>query len=296
MNKPAQAWQNWFLAIRPKTLWASVAPVLLGSLCALNEGTFKLSLFMLILCCALLIQIASNLANDVYDFEKGADHAARLGPTRVAQAGLISPQQIKLALFVVMLTALLLGAYLVMIGGLPILLIGMLSLVFALAYTAGPYPLAYLGLGEIFVLIFFGPVAVGGTYYLFSAKINSLVLGVGLSAGMISSAILVVNNLRDIESDRLCGKLTLAARFGAEFARLEYIALLVTAALIPVALCIIYSWSAWVLLSSLFIVAAWPLIRTIRSKAEGPPLNDVLAGTAQLLLVFSGLFAISCLP
>ncbi len=286
----------WLMASRPKTLWASIAPVAVGSMCAIKDGFFEPFLFLVILLCALLIQIASNLANDVYDFEKGADQPGRTGPTRVTQAGLISPKQMKSALGLVLFLSLLLGGYLVYRGGVPILIIGLLSLIFSVAYSAGPFPLAYVGLGEIFVLIFFGPVAVAGTYYLFSGEFDAFTLWIGLACGFISSAILVVNNLRDIDNDRCSGKLTLAARFGPAFARIEYVTFLTLAALIPLLCAYFYSSKYVVLISSLFLLPALPLIRSILAKTEGQPLNQVLAGTSRLLLIFSSLFAISCLP
>ncbi len=225
--------QVWIQAIRPKTLPASLASVIVGAALSRSQPAFDYSVLSIILFTALGLQIVSNLANDLYDFKRGADTADRQGPTRVTQAGLLSVESMELGLLfsVVMVSAA--GLYLVWHGGLPIFLLGIAALCCAIFYTAGPLPLAYIGLGDLFVFIFFGPVAVTGSAYLLGSSVTLQTLLLGCCMGSLSGAILAVNNYRDFESDRRVGKNTLAVLFGRTAVLLEYRALLCVAFLIP---------------------------------------------------------------
>ncbi|MCB0322070.1 MAG: 1,4-dihydroxy-2-naphthoate polyprenyltransferase [Bdellovibrionales bacterium] len=279
----------WWTAIRPKTLPAAVVPVVVGGALAAHNGPVDWRVFICTLFTALLIQIATNFANDVVDFEKGADTHDRVGPQRVTQAGLVTPSRMKLATGIVLSLALLNGFYLAFIGGWPIVVIGLLSLAFAIGYTAGPYPIAYLGLGELFVLIFFGPVAVGGTFYLLTMTLTPAVATTGLAVGCLSAAILVVNNLRDLSGDALVGKRTLAVRFGERFSRLEYSFFLTLAATLPCAEALSglgprHGWFA-----AGFLLAAKPAA-TLVATAHGAALNPALGYTARLLVIFGLLY------
>ncbi len=295
MNQPPySSIQIWLLACRPKTLAAGAAPVIVGAALAAKAGHFSLPTAMIILITALLIQIGTNLANDYFDFAKGADNEERIGPLRVTQAGLVSPGRMKGAMQMVLLAAGLLGLYLVWHGGWPILIIGILSLSFAVLYTGGPAPLGYLGLGDVFVFVFFGPVAVCGTYYLLASAFEWQVFFAGCAIGLLSTAILVVNNLRDIETDAKCGKKTLAVRFGAHVARLEYGLLLLSAMLLPVFMFLMGFSNAGALLPCLFILPAIPVLKTIFCEKDKRKLNTALAQTARLLTVYSLLFCIGC--
>lgn len=244
---------------------------------------------------AVLIQIGTNFANDYFDFKKGADQHQRLGPTRMTQAGLIKPDSMRTAAIIFFSLALLVGIYLVWRGGWPIAVIGLLSILFGIMYTGGPYPLGYHGLGEIFVLVFFGPVAVGGTYYVQALDINSIVLLAGLSPGLFSVAILTVNNLRDVESDKLTGKKTLAVRFGKTFARVQYLASIAVATLLPIFFCLTTHRHFFSLISLLVLPAAIPAIKTVFGKTDGSALNNVLSMTGKLLLLYSIIFSIGWL-
>ena len=282
----------WVSAARPKTLWAAVAPVLIGTAMAYeaNSGHWPSALAALL--GAVLIQIGTNFANDYFDFKKGADQYERLGPTRATQAGLVTPRTMKAAAVVTFSLAILVGIYLVWRGGWPIIVIGLLSIFFGVLYTAGPYPLGYYGLGDVFVLIFFGPVAVGGTYYVQALSINEMVLLAGLSPGLFSVAILTVNNLRDIRSDSLAGKNTLAVRFGQTFARMEYLLSVLIASFLPVIFYIATQKHHYAIATVLVPIAAIPSIRSVFGKAEGRALNNVLAATGKLLLLYSVVFSI----
>ena len=282
----------WLLASRPKTLWAAIAPVLIGT--AMAYGADKGHLFLAILAAlsAIMIQIGTNFSNDYFDFVRGADQKGRLGPTRVTQAGLVTPSAMKRATVLVFALAVLAGIYLIWRGGWPILVIGILSILFGILYTAGPYPLGYNGLGDIFVLIFFGVVAVSGTYYVQTLEINALVILAGLSPGLFSMAILTVNNLRDVQSDLKAGKLTLAVRFGENFARWEYLLSVLIACLIPILLFFLTNSHLYALAASLVFVAAIPSIKTIFEQKPGIIFNQVLATTGKLLLIYSLLFSI----
>ena len=282
----------WLMAIRPKTLPAAVSPVLVGTALAVAHGVFSPLPALAAMVCALLIQIGTNLANDYFDYVKGIDIAERKGPTRVAQSGLISLSQLRVGIIVTFSLAALVGFYLVLVGGWPILVVGVASLIAALAYTGGPFPIGYHGLGDLFVFVFFGLVAVCGTYYLQALTLSAAVVMAAVPVGTLTVTILVVNNLRDIETDRQTGKRTLAVIIGPRATRLEYVVLLVVAYAVP-GLFWRADWaSAWVLLPWLTLPLAGWLVRTIYETAEGQTLNRALAGTANLDLVFSFLFAL----
>ncbi len=289
---PKIALSTWVLAARPKTLWAAIAPVLIGTAMAYDDGGFHLFSFLAALMGAIFIQIGTNFANDYFDYKSGADDHTRLGPVRVTQAGLISPRVMKRATVVVFGLAMLAGIYLVYRGGVPIVIIGLTSILWGVLYTAGPYPLGYNGLGELFVFIYFGLVAVGGTYYVQTLTITTPVLLAGIAPGLFSVAILTINNLRDIDNDRRAGKRTLAVRFGATFARWEYFLSMVLASLVPVMLYLLTKEHQFAGLAVVTLVLAIPVFKKIFSGAAGRILNNVLAFTGMILLVYSILFSI----
>ncbi len=285
----------WILAARPKTLWAAIAPVIIGTAMAFSNQAEHWTSALAALFGAVLIQIGTNFANDYLDYKKGTDTGERLGPLRVTQAGLVPPATMKKATTLIFTLAFLVGLYLVWRGGWPIVIIGLLSITFGILYTGGPFPLGYNGLGEIFVVIFFGPVAVAGTYYVQALGINSEVVLAGFAPGLYSVALLTVNNLRDLESDRRTGKKTLPVRFGRTFARLEYLLSLLIAGIIPIILVIFSGRHVYALFTLLVIPAAWPTIRTVFTQTGGEPLNRALAATGKLLLLFSLIFSIGWL-
>ncbi len=282
----------WPIAFRPKTLSASVAPVLLGTAMAAADGVADWPTALVALFGALSIQIGTNLANDYFDFKKGADTAERIGPLRVTQAGLISPGAMKCAIVLTFGLAALAAVALIIQAGWPIVVIAVLSILSGIFYTAGPRPLGYVGLGEIFVLIFFGPVAVGGTYYVQSLEIHSAVILAGIPLGLLSAAILAVNNLRDIETDRKSGKQTLAVRFGKDFAKIEYLVFVIAAALLPILIYGMAQDHRWILAAPVILLLAVPGIHAVFTKSDGPALNKTLAYTGVILLVYSIIFAI----
>lgn len=266
----------WLLAARPKTLSAAVVPVLIGSALAAHEPSgMRWWVFGCALGGALLIQIATNLINDVLDFRRGTDTAERVGPTRVTQAGLIGPDTVIGVAMACLFGAALLGIPLVLRAGWPLLAIGLASIAMAWAYTGGPYPLAYHGLGELFVLIFFGLIAVGGTFYAHTLQITLPVLLAGIAAGSLATVLLVINNLRDIAGDARSAKRTLAVRLGAGFARGE-VALfaLLPFALLPWIASMMRDW--WLLLALLALPLAIAVILRVR-RSEGVALNRCLA-------------------
>lgn len=285
----------WILAARPKTLWAGICPVIIGSVMAFGDGHHAWPAAVAALLGSIMIQIGTNLANDYADFYKGADRHGRTGPTRVTQAGLIPPGVVKRAAVIVFSLAGLCGLYLVWRAGWPIAVIGLLSILFGILYTSGPYPIGYHGLGDIFVLVFFGPVAVAGTYYAQALDVSASVLIAGLAPGLFSVAILTVNNLRDIDNDRIAGKRTLAARFGRTFARVEYLLAIVIGSSIPVFLVALDSAHPYTLATLATPIAAIGAIRKIFTTGDGHVLNDVLATTGKLLLLFSILFSVGWL-
>ncbi len=247
------------------------------------------------LVCAVLIQIGTNFANDYFDYKKGADTAERQGPLRLTQAGLVTPQAMKRATALVFLMACIGALTLIMRGGWPIVLVGVFCILSGVLYTGGPYPYGYHGLGDLICLIFFGPVAVGGTYYVQALEIHPLVVVAGLGPGLLITAILTVNNLRDIEDDRKAGKRTLAVCFGKTFTRWEFAVLVVLGASIPVILYLSSGQRISSLLTLLVIPVAWPAFKTLLSRTDGPALNPTLAYTARLPLIYSALFTVGWL-
>ncbi|HEY1535352.1 MAG TPA: 1,4-dihydroxy-2-naphthoate polyprenyltransferase [Polyangiaceae bacterium] len=281
----------WVLASRPKTLSAAAVPVLVGTACASARGALSWGPALAALLGALLLQIGANFANDVFDYEKGADTAARLGPTRAVQAGLISAKSMRRGMLLVFLAALALGLYLTCVAGPVILLIGCASIASAIAYTGGPYPLGYHGLGDVFVFLFFGLVAVCGTVFVELGHVPGLAVWCALPVGALSTAILVVNNLRDRETDLQAGKRTLAVRFGRDFAIAQYRSLIAVSYLVPVALAVLRVTGAEALLPLVSLPLALKTERAV-ATTEGRALNPLLARTAKLLLVFGVLFAL----
>ncbi len=287
-NAPATL-EGWILVTKPRTLTAAIVPVLLGSALAYADGNMNWLSTTIALICSLLIQIATNIINDLYDFRKGADNEKRLGAKKALTAGLLTERQLVVATVVVMLAAFFLGLILVWRAGWVILVIGLASLFFAWAYTGGKYSLAYLGLGDVFVFLFFGLAAVCGTYYLhhYSFSLSSVVVATG--AGAIAVNILGVNNLRDIPTDREVGKRTLAVRFGEGFARQMYYWVMFVSYTVPFVLALMgYGYAPLLALLSLpFAFKQWRIVAIERGKA----LNPALGGTAQLLFIYGVLLS-----
>lgn len=281
----------WLLAIRPKTLPAGISPVMIGLALAFGDGSFHFPSALACLLAALLIQIGTNLANDYFDFKKGAD-ANRAGPTRVSQAGLIEPNDVLKAACISFFLAALMSIYLIMRAGPVIAIIAVISIISGFWYTAGKRALAYIGLGELFVLVFFGPVAVAGTYYVQTMDMNLAVLAAGLGPGLISCAILAVNNLRDIEGDAKVNKRTLAVRFGRDFARREYAVLMFAASICPLLVYMITGDHIGILSACLIIIPTLSTIQTVSKSVDASELNRSLAMTGAWLLIYSLLFSI----
>ena len=286
--------QAWILASRPKTLPAAAAPVLVATFVAVGDGVFQFWPAFAALLGALLIQIGTNFANDYYDFKKGTDTEDRLGPTRVTQAGLLSPKEVMAGMWFVFGLAVLVGIYILLVGGWPIFILGIFSILFGIAYTGGPYPLGYNGLGDIFVFIFFGFVAVGGTYYIQAGTLPPQIYWASIPIGLLATAILVVNNFRDLDQDKIAGKRTLAVRFGKKITQLEYFLLLGLSYAVPVYMWLTSLTSYWILLVFLSLPLAFSLAKDMLVK-KGKELNETLAGTGKLELIFGILFSIGYL-
>lgn len=282
----------WILALRPRTLPVSLAPVVVGTAVAHQLGGLRVLPALAAALGALLLQIGSNFANDVFDFEKGADTETRIGPPRATQLGLLSPQALKRGMWVVFGLAVVVGLYLTVVAGPAIVAIGVFSILAAIAYTGGPWPLGYHGLGDVAVFVFFGVVAVAGTCFVQLGEVPALALVASIPVGALATAILVVNNLRDVETDRAAGKRTLAVRLGRTGARAEWMLLVAAAYLLAALPWLVFGASPFVLLPWLTLPLALSLGRTIRGEEAGPPLNEALAGTAKLCLFHSLLFAI----
>jgi 1,4-dihydroxy-2-naphthoate octaprenyltransferase len=280
----------WLLAARLPTLPVAVAPVLVGTSVAAVSGSVRWPAALAALVGALFIQIGTNFANDVFDYEKGADDERRLGPPRAVQSGLISPREMRGGMLLAFAIAIASGAYLTWIAGPIILAIGFASILSGIAYTAGPYPLGYNGLGDPFVFVFFGLVAVGGTSYVTTGTISELAWLAAIPVGALATCVLVVNNVRDRETDVLAKKRTLVVRFGRKFGEIEYAALILISFAIPVLL-VLRGAPLPVLLAVLPLPMGIRLWRQL-SKLSGTALNPILAGSAKLLLLESALLAV----
>lgn len=285
---PSSLAKTWLEATRPKTLPAAIAPVIIGVCMGGAEDVWHWGVTVAILVCALLIQIGTNFANDYFDGLKGTDRADRVGPTRATAAGLVTPAHMRHATVGVFALAALIGLYLALIGGWPIVVIGVLSIACGVLYTAGPYALGYLGLGEFFVLIFFGPVAVGGTYYLLTHTITEKAIVAGLAPGLLSCAVLVVNNYRDRHTDKVTGKNTLVVRLGGAFGRAEYAVTVLGGCLIPVVIGVDHRW-CWMGLIAL--IPGSLLVRQLYADPSPDVLNRMLAQTGQVMILYSVLFS-----
>ena len=282
----------WLMAARPRTLPAAVAPVLVGTAAAVEAvEDLRVGAFIAALAGSVLIQIGTNLANDYSDAKRGADTQDRLGPVRVTSSGLVAPRRVLVATWIAFAAAVGVGIYLATVAGPEILAVGAVSILAGVLYTGGPRPYGYAGLGELFVFLFFGLVAVNGSYYVQLEELDSLPLVLSVGVGCLAAAILVVNNLRDIDTDRRAGKITLAVRLGRERTRALYLALLAVGfAVVPIAL------AADAPVWSLLALAAAPLAvapaKAVRERTDGPALNGALAGTGALLGVYSLLLAV----
>jgi 1,4-dihydroxy-2-naphthoate octaprenyltransferase len=279
----------WLLACRPATLTVAVVPVLVGVALALRAGSMRPLAALAALLGAVLIQVGTNLANDVFDHLKGADTAERLGPLRVTQAGLLAPREVFFGMALAFALATLLGVYLAWVGGWVVVAVGLASMASGVAYTGGPYPLGYHGLGDAFVFVFFGPVAVCGTMWVAHGAVPMAALLASVPVGALAAAVLVVNNTRDHETDTRAGKRTLVVRLGRRFGVREYAGLLAVAYAVP-ALFLLRGAAPWVLLPWLTAPWALSLARAV-GRAEGRALNPLLGATARLLLAYGALFA-----
>ncbi len=289
----------WLEAARPKTLWAAVAPVTMAAAMAWKAGVFHGPTLAVIIIAALLIQIGTNLANDYFDFRKGTDTEERIGPTRITQAGLASPGAVKIAFLIAFGLAILLGVVLLLRGGWPIAVIGLTSVLLGVLYTGGPWPLAYIGAGDIFAFLYFGPVAAAGTWYLMAHTWTWESVLAGCAAGFFSTALLTVNNYRDIVSDDRGGKRTLAVRFGPCFARTEFFAMLTGAVVIPFLLATFFGASWALLIAVVPVVVRWPgFVRRLdvepsEERTFGEAMNRMLADVGRLEILYALLFSIA---
>ena len=283
--------RTWLLAIRPATLPAAASGVVVGLGAALAAGAaLRVDTMLGCLAVALLLQVVANLAHDLSDFRRGADTPDRAGPTRVASAGLVTERQLEVAIGLTIGLAALIGLWLAWVGGPAIVGLGLLAIVAALAYTGGPWPYGYRGLGEVFVFVFFGLVAVVGTAYLQALRFEPVFAVAAIPVGALTTAILVVNNLRDIPTDAAAGKRTLAVMLGRRATAVEYAILLAAAFAVPIAL-LLAGFGIVELLPLLSAPLVGPLLRTVRDFREPRQLNPVLKGTARLDLAFGVLFA-----
>ncbi|MBX5481044.1 MAG: 1,4-dihydroxy-2-naphthoate polyprenyltransferase [Myxococcaceae bacterium] len=281
----------WLLATRPKTLAAGAIPVAVGTALAFGCGMGRVGPAIAALIGALLIQVGTNLTNDYYDFKKGADTADRLGPLRAAQAGLLPPRAVLAGALVSFGCAFAVGMYLVAVSGWPILVVGIVSLIAGYAYTGGPFPLAYHGLGDLFVIVFFGLVAVAGTFFVQAQTVTPLAIWAGVPVGALATALLAVNNLRDAVTDAKANKRTLVVRFGTAFGRAECFVMYGIAFATPVLL-LATGFVRWPVLIALLAapLAVGPL--RLVAKESGAVLNRALGGTARVIVVFGLLFAV----
>jgi 1,4-dihydroxy-2-naphthoate polyprenyltransferase len=285
----------WLVAARPRTLPAAVAPVLVGTSLAASEDVFKPLRFAAALVGSIFIQIGTNLANDYSDARRGADTEDRLGPVRVTAGGLMPPRRVLIGTWVAFGIAVAAGGYLAAVAGWELLVVGALSIAAGVLYTGGPRPYGYAGLGELFVFVFFGLVAVGGSYFVQTEDLRWEAVALGVPVGLLAAAILVVNNVRDIETDRRAGKRTLAVRLGRDRAVRVFWEMLMSAFVSVAVIDVLSDLESWILLPLLAVPLAFPLARTLRTHRDGPALNQLLADTGRLLAVFSLLLSVGLL-
>jgi 1,4-dihydroxy-2-naphthoate polyprenyltransferase len=286
----------WLMAARPRTLPAAIAPVLVGTAAAVERvDDIRVGAFIAALVGSIFIQIGTNLANDYSDARRGADTADRLGPVRVTSSGLVAPRRVLIATWIAFAVAVAAGIYLATVAGVVILIVGAASILAGVLYTGGPRPYGYAGLGELFVFLFFGLVAVNGSYYVQLERLDWLPFGLSIALGCLATAILVVNNVRDVDTDRRAGKMTLAVRLGRQRTRNLYASLVAAAfVVVPVTL-LATGTSAWGLLMLLAAPLVHRPLSAVMTRTDGPALNGALAGTGSLLAVFSVLLTVGLL-
>ncbi len=277
----------WVVAARPRTLPAAVAPVLVGTALAISQDVFHPLAFVAALVGSIFIQIGTNLSNDYSDARRGADTEDRLGPVRVTAGGLMPPRRVLVGTYVAFGIAVVAGLYLAATAGWELLVVGAASILAGVLYTGGPRPYGYEGLGEVFVFLFFGLVAVVGSYFVQTEELRWEAFALAVPVGLLASAILVVNNVRDVDTDRRAQKRTLAVRLGRERARRMFAAMIVLSFLTPVATWLAGGLSAWLLLTLAALPLAPPLLRTVFERTDGPSLNGALADSGRLLAIFS---------
>jgi 1,4-dihydroxy-2-naphthoate octaprenyltransferase len=290
VEKPSK-FESWILASRPRTLLAAVVPVIVGSALAISQNKFTLILSLIAMFCSILIQVGTNFTNDLYDYLKGSDKEDRVGPQRVLVSGFISPTEMRIGIIIAFSFAFLFGLYLVSSAGIVILIIGVISILAGLAYTAGPFPLAYNGLGDVFVFTFFGIVGTTGTYYLHLHEFSLLSFLTAVPVGALITNILVVNNYRDIEEDREADKYTLAVKLGKKFTRFQFFNSITISYLILFIIYFKYDFTYWIFLPLISLPFAAKLISMLR-KLEGKELNKTLELSAKYAALFGLLFSL----
>lgn len=281
----------WLMAARVRTLPASIAPVLVGTALAGWAGTFHALRFVAALIGAMFIQVGTNLSNDYSDARRGADTEDRLGPVRVTAGGLVPPSRVLVATYISFGVAVLAGAYLVVVAGWQLLLVGAASILAGVLYTGGPRPYGYEGLGEVFVFLFFGIVAVAGSYFVQVKHLDWEAFALAVPVGLVAAGILVVNNFRDLDTDRRAGKRTLAVRLGRQRTRVMFAAIIYLAYLLTPVTWVFGPLRAWLFLPWLTLPLAAAVVRTVRNRTDGPSLNEALARTGVLQLTFCTLLA-----
>jgi 1,4-dihydroxy-2-naphthoate octaprenyltransferase len=290
VEKPSKI-ESWLLASRPRTLLAAIVPVMVGSALAISQNQFTPLLSIIALLCSILIQVGTNFTNDLYDYLKGTDKEDRVGPKRVLISGLISVYEMKIGIIAVFSLAFLLGLYLVYSAGIVILIIGVISIIAGLAYTAGPYPLAYNGLGDVFVFVFFGIVGTAGTYYLHLHEFSLLSVLTAIPVGALITNILVVNNYRDIDEDREANKYTLAVKLGKKFSRFQFVNSIVISYLVIFIIYFKYDYSYFIFVPIISLPIGIKLIKMLQTL-EGEQLNKTLELSAKFAALFGLLFSL----
>ena len=282
----------WLAASRPRTLPAAIAPVISATALAWHDHVFRFGAAAACLGFALLIQIGTNFANDYYDFMKGADTAERVGPRRAVASGWVKPNTMRLAMWLVFAAAFVVGLTLLSYGGWPLLAIGVASIICGIAYTGGPYPLGYNGLGDVFVFIFFGLVAVCATYFVQAGQISRPAVIIAIGVGALATNILVVNNYRDVETDQKAGKRTLVVRFGRSFAQAQFATSVILALGTPVALWLSYGFKPWAMLALFIAPLAARHLARLRHAREPMELIRLLGDTGKLLALYAVLLSV----